>query len=173
MSTNPSSPESLGFRWTPFVVLAFVALWPTVGPAELVLSLGAVASMAILAHRRFRDGTTLLSREAWALITALFFCYWLPEFFSAFDAINGKRAWGMGAIAAGETRSLKVKLVPGANARPTESLPEPRTAAPAPSRTRVPSPRPHDFGERWPTPDFAHSCRSSRQCRPGAQRTSA
>ena len=93
MSINPSSPESLGFRWTPFVVLAFVALWPTVGPAELVLSLGAVASLAILAHRRFRHGTTLLSREAWALITALFFCYWLPEFFSAFDAINGKRAW--------------------------------------------------------------------------------
>jgi O-antigen ligase len=93
MSINPSSAEPLGFRWTPFVVLAFVALWPTVGPAELVLSLGAVASMAILAHRRFRDGTTLLSREAWALITALFFCYWLPEFFSAFDAINGQRAW--------------------------------------------------------------------------------
>lgn len=93
MSTTPSSVEPLGFRWTPFVVLAFVALWPTVGPAELVLSLGAVASMAILAHRRFRDGTTLLSREAWALITALFLCYWLPEFFSAFDAINGKRAW--------------------------------------------------------------------------------
>ena len=93
MSINPSSPESLGFRWTPFVVLAFVALWPTVGPAELVLSLGAVASLAILAHRRFRHGTTLLSREAWALITALFFCYWLPEFFSAFDAVDGGRAW--------------------------------------------------------------------------------
>ena len=34
--------------------------------------------------------------------------------------INGKRAWGMGAIAAGETRTLKVKLTPSANARPTE-----------------------------------------------------
>ena len=35
-------------------------------------------------------------------------------------SINGKRAWGMGAIAAGETRTLKVKLKPTANARPTE-----------------------------------------------------
>jgi len=90
---NHSPAEAPGFRWTPFVVLAFVALWPTVGPAELVLSLGSLASLAILAHRRFRDGTSLLSREAWALITVLFFCYWLPEFFSAFDAVNGRRAW--------------------------------------------------------------------------------
>ena len=76
------------FRWTPWIVLAFVALWPTVGPAEAVLSLGAVASLAVLAWRRFRDGTALLGREAWALVTALFFCYWLPQLFSAFDAVD-------------------------------------------------------------------------------------
>jgi O-antigen ligase len=85
--------DSPGFRWTPFVVLAFVALWPTVGPAEAVLSLGALVSLALLSYRRFRDGTALLSREAWALITALFFCYWLPEAFSAVDAIDPQRAW--------------------------------------------------------------------------------
>jgi O-antigen ligase len=100
---NPSSLESPrqqspglpspGFRWTPFVVLAFVALWPTVGPAEAVLSLGALTSLVILALRRFRHGTALLSREAWALITALFFCYWLPEAFSALDAMDAARAW--------------------------------------------------------------------------------
>ena len=90
---NPSPPESPGFRWTPYVVLAFVALWPTVGPAEAVLSLAALTSLAILAHRRFRNGTALLSREAWALITALFFCYWLPEAFSAIDAEDTARAW--------------------------------------------------------------------------------
>jgi len=90
---NQSQVEAPGFAWTPFVVLAFVALWPTVGPAELVLSLGSVVSLAILAYRRFRDGTALLSREAWALITALFFCYWLPEFFSAWDAVDARRAW--------------------------------------------------------------------------------
>ncbi len=82
-----------GFRWTPWVVLAFVALWPTVGPAEAVLSLGAIASLVALAVRRFNGGTQLLSREAWALITALFFCYWLPELISAFDAIDTARAW--------------------------------------------------------------------------------
>ena len=46
--------------------------------------------------------------------------YDLGETSVASYSMNGKRAWGMGAIAAGETRSLKVKLVPGANARPTE-----------------------------------------------------
>jgi len=81
------------FRWTPWVVLAYVALWPTVGPAEVVLSLGALASLAVLSWRRFRDGTALLGREAWALVTALFFCYWLPQLFSAPDAIDSARAW--------------------------------------------------------------------------------
>lgn len=90
---NQSQADAPGFRWTAWVVLAFVALWPTVGPAELVLSLGSIISLAILSYRSFRDGTALLSREAWALITALFFCYWLPELFSAIDAINGARAW--------------------------------------------------------------------------------
>ena len=90
---NPSSLESPGFRWTPFVVLAFVALWPLVGPAEAVLSLGALTGLAILALRRFQQGTALLSREAWALITALFFCYWLPEAISAIDAKAPGRAW--------------------------------------------------------------------------------
>ena len=74
-------------------MLAFVALWPTVGPAEAVLSLGAIVSLAILAVRRFRHGTALLSREAWALITVLFLCYWLPEFFSAFDSLDAARSW--------------------------------------------------------------------------------
>jgi O-antigen ligase len=90
MNQLPADP---GFRWTPFVVLLFVALWPTVGPAEAVLSLGALTGMALLAVRRFRGGTTLLSREAWALITALFLCYWLPELFSAIDAVDTRRAW--------------------------------------------------------------------------------
>ena len=88
-----SSADDPVFRWTPWLVLAFVALWPTVGPAEVVLSFGAVVSLAVLSWRRFRDGTALLGREAWALITALFFCYWLPELLSAFDAIDSARAW--------------------------------------------------------------------------------
>ena len=91
--TNLSTANAYGFAWAPYVVLAFVALWPMVGPAEAVLSLGALASVAILALRRFRNGTALLSREAWALITVLFACYWLPEFFSAFDAVHKARSW--------------------------------------------------------------------------------
>ncbi len=88
-----SSAEDPVFRWTPWVVLAYVALWPLVGPAEAVLSLASIAGLGTLAWRRFRDGTALLGREAWALVTALFFCYWLPELFSAFDAIARARAW--------------------------------------------------------------------------------
>lgn len=74
-------------------MLAFVALWPTVGLAEAMLTAGSLASLIVLSLRRFRDGTALLSREAWALITALFFCYWLPELFSAVDAAARSRAW--------------------------------------------------------------------------------
>src|SRR6478735_12134918 len=81
------------FRWAPVMVLAFVALWPTTGPAEAVLSLSALLGGVILVRQRFREGTSLISREAWALCTALFFCYWLPEFFSAFDAVDRARAW--------------------------------------------------------------------------------
>jgi O-antigen ligase len=91
MANSPT--EDSVFRWTPWVVLAYVALWPTVGPAEAVLSLGALSGLAVLWWRRFRGGTTLLSREAWALATALFFCYWLPELFSAIDAEARARAW--------------------------------------------------------------------------------
>jgi len=81
------------FTWAPWAVVAFAALLPTVGYAEAVLVFTAVSTVVILGLQRFRHGTSLLSREAWALSTALFFCYWLPEFFSAFDALNEARAW--------------------------------------------------------------------------------
>jgi O-antigen ligase len=87
-----SSPTEASLRWAPWWVLAFVALWPLTGPAELVLSLGAVVALAVLASHRFRGGTALLSHEAWALTTVLFFSYWLPELLSSPDAVNGRRA---------------------------------------------------------------------------------
>jgi O-antigen ligase len=87
------STDFTRFRWAPLAVLAYVALWPLVGPAEAVLSLGALIGIVLLGIGRFRQGTLLISREAWALSTALFFCYWLPEVFSAFDAVDTARAW--------------------------------------------------------------------------------
>jgi O-antigen ligase len=90
MQVSDATP---GFRWAPYFVLAFVALLPTVGPAEVVLSLGALTAMGLLLWQRFQGGTHLLSREAWALTTALFFAYWLPELLSAPDALNGARTW--------------------------------------------------------------------------------
>jgi len=87
-----SSPTEASLRWAPWWVLAFVALWPLNGPAELVLSLGAIVALAVLAVYRFRGGMTLLSRQSWALTTVLFASYWLPELLSSPDAINGGRA---------------------------------------------------------------------------------
>ncbi len=87
-----SSPTEASLRWAPWWVLAFVALWPLTGPAELVLSLGAIVALAVLALYRFRGGMSLLSRESWALTTVLFASYWLPELLSSPDAVNGGRA---------------------------------------------------------------------------------
>ncbi|MCC8625592.1 O-antigen ligase family protein [Xanthomonas vesicatoria] len=79
-------------RWAPLWVLLFVALWPTPGLAETVLSLGALFAAYRLLHARFRGGTRLLSGAAWALTSVLFFAYWLPQMLSAFDAIDVGRA---------------------------------------------------------------------------------
>lgn len=87
-----SSPTEASLRWAPWWVLAFVALWPLTGPAEVVLSLGAIVALAVLALFRFRGGMSLLSRESWALTTVLFASYWLPELLSSPDAVNGRRA---------------------------------------------------------------------------------
>jgi O-antigen ligase len=89
----PTSPEAApGFRWAPGFILAFVALLPFRGLAETVLSLGSLLAMGLLLRQRFQGGTSLLSREAWALTTALFFAYWLPELFSSVDAVDAGRA---------------------------------------------------------------------------------
>jgi len=89
-STPTASPP--GWRWAPAWVLAFVALWPAPGYAEAVMVLGALAAIARLLLVRFRGGTRLLSGEAWALTSVLFFAYWLPELFSAVDAVDRARA---------------------------------------------------------------------------------
>ena len=80
-------------RWTPYWVLAFVALWPVPGIAEGVMSLGAVFGFVLMLWQKISHRSSWLSREAWLMTLAFFLAYWLPEFFSAFDAINAKRAW--------------------------------------------------------------------------------
>jgi O-antigen ligase len=79
-------------RWAPAWVLAFVALWPLHGFAELLLVLGALTGLATLLVQRFRGGTRLLSGPAWALTSVLFFTYWLPELVSAVDAVDTWRS---------------------------------------------------------------------------------
>ena len=85
------SPET-AFRWVPWWVLLQVTLWPTVGVAEGVLSLGALFAIAMLLWRRFQGGTELLSRAAWALTSAMFLTYWLPELFSVPGSVNPGRS---------------------------------------------------------------------------------
>lgn len=87
-----SSRAPVGWRWAPAWVLAFVALWPAPGYAEGVLVLGALVAIARLLWVRFRGGTMLLSAPAWALTSALFCAYWLPEVASVFDAIDHAHA---------------------------------------------------------------------------------
>jgi O-antigen ligase len=92
-STDPSAAaHAPGWRWAPVWVLAFVALWPAPGYAEGVMVLGALAAITRLLLARFRGGMQLLSGPAWALTSVLFFAYWLPELFSAVDAVDRVRA---------------------------------------------------------------------------------
>lgn len=101
MPTPSDAPP--GWRWAPAWVLAHVALWPAPGIAEGVLVLGALVALALLALSRFRGGTRLLSGPAWALTSVLFFAYWLPQAFSAVDAVDPGRAL---REAAGDLRYL-------------------------------------------------------------------
>ena len=89
---TPVHASAAGWRWAPAWVLAFVALWPAPGYAEGVLALGALAGLIKLVASRFRGGDALLSGPAWALTSVLFFAYWLPEAFSAIDAMDRGRA---------------------------------------------------------------------------------
>ncbi|QHG88137.1 MULTISPECIES: O-antigen ligase family protein [Xanthomonas] len=91
LAPPPSLTPDAG-RWAPVWVILFVALWPTPGLAETVLSLGALLAAYRLLHARFRGGTGLLSGAAWALTSVLFFAYWLPQLVSAFDALDAGRA---------------------------------------------------------------------------------
>ena len=81
-----------GWRWAPAWILAYVALWPAPGYAEAILVLGALLAIVKLVSSRFRGGQQLLSHQAWALTSVLFFAYWLPELLSAFDAVDPARA---------------------------------------------------------------------------------
>lgn len=74
-------------------MLAFVALWPLPGIAETVLVLGALYAAVRMVQLRMQGKQRLLSAPAWALTSILFLGYWLPQAFSAFDAIDPATAW--------------------------------------------------------------------------------
>lgn len=98
MPTSQADPAPLvrddrAGRWAPWWVLAYVALWPLPGIAETVLGLGALYAAARMVIRRLQHRPHLLSPAAWALTSILFLGYWLPQAFSAFDAIDPTATW--------------------------------------------------------------------------------
>ena len=95
---SPGRPDTHGWRWAPAWVLTFVALWPAPGYAEAVMVLGAFAAIIRLLLGRFRGSTRLLSGAAWALTSALFAAYWLPQALSAADAVDTPRALREAAV---------------------------------------------------------------------------
>lgn len=97
-ATSPGHEPSVGWRWAPAWILAHVALWPAPGYAEGVLVLGALLAIYRLVASRFRGGIALLSHQAWALTSVLFFAYWLPELVSAFDSVDPARALREAAV---------------------------------------------------------------------------
>lgn len=79
-------------------VLAYVALLPLPGPAEVVLAAGAIFALVRLWQLRRRGGIApLLTTEAWALTSLLFLAYWLPQVVAAIDAIDPGKAVGKAA----------------------------------------------------------------------------
>ena len=91
--TSVASSARLPGRWAPAWVLAFVALWPAPGIAEGVLVLGALVTVVRLLQLRARgNASALLSAQAWALTSVLFFAYWTPQLLSVLDAEDVRRA---------------------------------------------------------------------------------
>ncbi|KAG1188594.1 hypothetical protein G6F35_014230 [Rhizopus arrhizus] len=91
-ATVPLRDDRAG-RWAPWWVLAYVAMWPLPGIAETVLGLGALYAAARMVMRRLQRRPHLLSTAAWALTSILFLGYWLPQAFSAIDAIDPAASW--------------------------------------------------------------------------------
>lgn len=76
-------------------VLAYVALLPLPGPAEVVLAAGAIFASVRLLQLRTQGGIApLLSAEAWGLTCLLFLAYWLPQLLAAVDALEPGKAVG-------------------------------------------------------------------------------
>jgi len=69
-------------------VLAFVLAWPKFGVAELIAALGGLWALLALAR-----GRASLTRRQWQLGAVVFFSYWLPELWSAPDALERAEAW--------------------------------------------------------------------------------
>jgi O-antigen ligase len=87
-SSHPMTDAMPRATWAPWWVLVCLVLCPWYAAGSAALALGALVTVVWLGVHRFRGGEVLLSREAWALTSALFFSYWLPELLSCIDAVD-------------------------------------------------------------------------------------
>ena len=86
---SPVASPAPPLKWAPAWVIACVAAWPAPGIAEGVLVLGALVTVVRLLQLRARgDASALLSAQAWALTSVLFFAYWMPQLLSVLDAFR-------------------------------------------------------------------------------------
>lgn len=75
-------------RAAAWAVLAFVACWPKFGVSELIALLAGAAMLVALLR-----GRVTLTRRQWLLGSVVFLSYWLPELWSAPDALARGEAW--------------------------------------------------------------------------------
>lgn len=105
MNSSPAHADPLPSSRLPgdnavWWVLAYVALLPLPGPAEVVLAAGALFAGVRLLQLRGSGGIgPLLRAEAWGLTCLLFLAYWLPQVVAAVDAIDPGKALGKAASA--------------------------------------------------------------------------
>ena len=100
MNSSPAHADCLTTSRLPgdsavWWVLAYVALLPLPGPAEVVLAAGALFAGVRLLQLRGNGGIgPLLRAEAWGMTCLLFLAYWLPQLLAAVDAIDPGKAVG-------------------------------------------------------------------------------
>ena len=105
MNSSPAHAEPLAASRLPgdnavWWVLAYVALLPLPGPAEVVLAAGAIFACVRLLQLRGKGSIgPLLRPEAWGMTCLLFLAYWLPQVVAAVDAIDPGKALGKAASA--------------------------------------------------------------------------
>lgn len=80
--------------WTPWAVIAMVALFPWPSVADSVMSLAGVGLVWQLLRWHWQGATAVLDVSGWAVCTLVFLCYWLPQLVSFPDSFLPVQGFG-------------------------------------------------------------------------------